>query len=114
MFSIERKFRCTKCGEVQIQEVSFTKLYKINNSNIEYVDLNCEQCGELHYVASEGYILDELTAEAKEKKFKELKHYLGSGAKERFLKDAKFILIKDAVIPKSDVKCIECVGEAAF
>lgn len=115
MFGIEREFRCKKCRRLQNQQISFTKLYRINNSDIEYVDLNCEECGELHYVASDGIILEEITEEAKEKKAEESEyHKLFKGYKERFLKEAKFILIEDAVIHHSDAKSVVDIGMAAF
>lgn len=113
-FGIEKEFKCKKCGKEQTHSIGGTAIFNINNKDIEYVDLKCVSCGEKHYVAIEGYIILELTEEAKEKKYQEVLQNIKGFPRNRFFETAKFLLEEERVIHKSEVKDIKNVGVSFF
>lgn len=114
MFGKEERFKCKQCGKEQVHSISGTAIFNVNNKNIQYVNLNCTSCDELHYIAVEGYTLNELTEEAKEKKYQEVLQEIKGFPRDRFFEVSKFLLEEERVIHKSEVKDIKNIGVSFF
>ena len=116
MNGIEREFTCKKCKTNQTHTIGITNIYKINNMDMEFIPIKCKECGEQHFIADSGHIVEEVTEEAKDIAFEEMAQFIGRSAKarERFIVDAKFIAIKDAVFTQDEVTSCIAVGVCCY
>ena len=98
MFGLCKTFTCKKCETEQTHHVGITELLKLDDREERYIPLRCFNCNTLHFVVEDGYILNEVTEEEKEKAFEERAGNLERtiSAKKWFMESTKFVAAKEA------------------
>lgn len=105
-------FKCKICEKEQYEYIHASILYKINNNKCDYIDVICNDCSTLHFIASGAVTISEDTEEAKEDAFKRVEHIIGNSkkAKEWYYERTIFITEDLAILIEKDITTIENGG----
>lgn len=109
MFGQILHFQCPLCGCQQRHTLGAETLYRIDDMSDNYAKLTCDECQEVIYVMTKGYIVKDLSQESKEAVFQSMVPMLGDTeySRKRFFESAKFVLASEAVIPEKSAKTAE-------